>query len=198
MNDASKNPSLLVQAVVALDAYFTELERLGNKINSFDMKTEFEFAQAQRLMARFAECGQGVSAEVMNLSNYLNEARIRADALAQGVANRAALLNSRKTDEQAKLEEFRLLGEKVRTIVNAMNTLKRPENSVLSEEDRQQLAVDLSIFEQQLSPLIEQAQNLRREAHQFRMKSLEQNADSLAQTLIAARTKISSIHLAHQ
>lgn len=194
---AEKTPSPLVKSVTALDAHFSELERLGNKINSLDMKSEFELAQAQKLMARFAECGNEVSAEVMNLSNYLSEARVKADALAQGVAEKASLLSSRKVNEAEKLEEFRQLGEKVRALVNDMHRLKRPEDAILSDEDRTQLAHDLAEFEKQLNPLIEQAQALRKEAHLARMKMLEQNADALAQTLLSARQKITSLHLNH-
>jgi hypothetical protein len=192
---ADKQQSLLVEAVTSLDSYFSELERIGNKIISLDMKTEFELAQAQKLMLRFAECGEAVTKEVLNLSNCLNEARSRADMIASGVAEKAAILNSRKTNEQEKFELFRQLGERVQTLVSDMNRLKRPEDSTLTDKDRQQIAKELAQFESELNPLIEEAQNLRREAHYSKMRTLEQNADSLAQTLLAARQKISSLHL---
>jgi hypothetical protein len=193
MVDNTDSP--LIKAVVALDAHFSELERIGNKINSLEMKTEFDFAHAQQLMTRFAECGEGVTSEVVNLSNYLNEARQRADALATGVTERAKLLNSRKTNEKDKLEQFRQLGERVQVLVAQMNTLRRPENTIFTEEDRAQLMKDLAGFDSELSPLIEEAQNLRKEAHLAKMRTLEQNADSLAQTLLAARQKINSLHV---
>src|SRR4051794_28585430 len=102
--------SPLVKSVLALDEYFIELERLGTKINSLDMKSDFDFEHAERLIARFAECGQGVSDEVQNLAQRLNEARTKAETITAGVAERAQLLGARKTSEQTKYEEYRSLG----------------------------------------------------------------------------------------
>jgi hypothetical protein len=146
-------------------------------------------------MNRFAECGTGVSHEVINLSTQLNEARARAEALAAGVSERAALLNTRKSDEQKKLEEFGLLADKVRELTAAMSQLKQPAGVTLSDEDRAKLTMRLAEFEGQLSPLIEHAQTLRKEAHDAKMKTLAQNADSLTATLQAVRQKIVGLNL---
>lgn len=191
----SKELSPLVQAVIALDEYFSEIERVGTKINTMDLKSEFDFEQAQRLIARFAECGEGVSTEVVKLSNFLGEARVKADALAQGVSARAELLNSRNTDQQAKMAEFRALGEKVRALSEEMAQLRRPEGEILSEEARENLSVSLAALESRLDPLIEEASKLRKEAHVAKLKILEQNADSLTQTLQSIRQKLASLNL---
>ncbi len=160
----NKESSPLVKSVLALDEYFSELERIGAKINTLDMRSEFDFDHAQRLLNRFAECGQGMSEEVSNLSTQLNEARARAEAVAQEMANRAAQVSSRKDDQQKKLDEFRLLGEKVSGLNVAMSQLRQPQGTELSAEDRVSLTASLAEFEEQLSPLIDQAGNLRREA----------------------------------
>lgn len=191
----TKIKSPMVQSVLALDEYFQELERLGNKINSLEMKSDFDFEHAQRLMSRFAECGQLVSNEVLNLSNSLADARARAEAMAQGVAQRAHLLSDRKTVEQQKMEEFRLLGEKVRELTAALTQFRRPAESELTDEDRMEISHGLSILEKQLEPLIDQAQNLKKEAQLSKMKILESNAEALSQTLQAVRQKLNSLNL---
>lgn len=190
-----KEQSELVKSVLKLDAHFSDLERLGEKLNGMELKTEFDYEQAQRYLNLFAECGQGISDEIMNLSGRLNEARIRAEGVTKTVAEKAEQLNARKTEAQKKFDEFRALGEKVRAMSDAMAQLRKPEGEKLSAEDRAQLAMRLAEFENQLSPLIEQAQNLRKDAHDSKMKTLEQNADSLTQTLRAIRQKLGGLNL---
>jgi len=185
--------SPLVKSVLALDEYLSELERVGAKINSMPLKSDFDREHMQKLMGRFAECGQGVAAEVTNLSTQLNEARARAEAVAQGVAARAESLNVVKSEESDKLEQFRMLGEKVKGLNVAMSALRRPEGETISTEERAQLTASLAEFDLQLEPLIEEAQSLRKSAQAAKLKSLEANADSLAQTLQAVRTKLRSL-----
>lgn len=182
-----------MKSVLNLDAHLAELERIGAKINSMPMKSEFDRAHMKKLMGRFAECGGGVATEVTNLSQRLNDARARAEAIAQGVAERAALLESVKGEESVKLEQLRLLGEKVRDLNQAMSTLRRPEGEALSAEDRKHIAASLAQFDAQLDPLIAEAQALRQDARDSKMKALEQNAGSLAQTLIVVREKLQSL-----
>ena len=52
MSETNQDQSPLVKAVLALDSHLTELERLGAKINTMDLKSEFDFAHAQRLMGQ--------------------------------------------------------------------------------------------------------------------------------------------------
>lgn len=197
MNESKKPQSPLVKAVLTLDEHFAELERVGTKINTMELKSEFDLEHAQKLLMRFAECGHGVSEEVTNLGQLLNEARSRAETIASGVAERAAQLQSRKVDEQAKLAEFNELGTKVRELSAGLASLRRGEGEQLTPEDRAKISLSLSQFESQLAPLIEHAQRLRREAHEAKMKSLEQNADSLTQTLQSIQTKLNGLHLPH-
>src|SRR5881227_1519460 len=102
MSDKIKRDSPLVKSVLALDSYLTELERVGTKINSTDMTSAFDVEYTQKLMTRFAECGQGVSEEVTNLSTQLQEARTRAETVAKGVSAQAELLNIRRNEQNEK------------------------------------------------------------------------------------------------
>ena len=83
MSNKGKQDSPLVKSVLALDQYLSELERVGQKINSTDMTSDFDVDYIQKLMTRFSESAQGVSREVTNLSTHLNEARTRAEAIAR-------------------------------------------------------------------------------------------------------------------
>src|SRR5205823_13901 len=89
MSNKTKRDSPLVKSVLALDGHLTELERVGTRINSTDMTADFDLEYIQKLMTRFAECGQGVSEEVTNLAAQLQEAQARAEAVAQGVSRQA-------------------------------------------------------------------------------------------------------------
>src|SRR5215831_4524073 len=125
MSDKTKRDSPLVKSVLALDNYLAELDRVGTKINSTDMTSDFDVEHIQKLMTRFAECGQGISEEVSNLSAQLQAAQARAESVAQGVSSQAELLNKRRNEQNEKLEAFRVLGEKVATLNTAISRFRR-------------------------------------------------------------------------
>lgn len=190
MTNKIKDPSPLVEAVLHLDSYLSEIVRLGDKIQAMDLKSDFDFEQAQKLMNRFTECGEGVSEQVMRLSATLNEARAKAEVAASMVSERAELLAARQNEHQQKMQDFRSLGDKVRTLTLSLNDLKRPEGEMPSEEERAKISMRLTEFEMQLQPLIEEARNLRKEAQTSRIKALEQGADSLVQSLSAISKRL--------
>ena len=185
-----KNPSPLVRAVLALDAHFSDLVRLGAKIESLDMESNFDFEQAQRQIDHFAKAGQGGSGEVILMSNALNVARARAEAAAQIVTVKAEQLAARKIEVQTRMEEFRELGEKVKDLSVSLQRLHRPEGADVSDEDRARMAMRLAEVEMQIQPLIEKAKFLKKEAQASNIRILEQSADSLGQSLLAISQKL--------
>jgi hypothetical protein len=126
----------------------------------------------------------------MNMSNALTEARSQAEAAAQLVSARAEVLQSRKNEQQQKLEEFRQLGEKVRDLTLSLGEFKRPEGELITAEDRAKLSQRLSEIDLQIRPLIEEAQHLKNEGHSAKIKILEQGAQSLGQSLVAISKKL--------
>ena len=190
MPDKDNRDSPLVKSVLALNHYLAELERVGAKINSTDMTSDFDLEYIQKLMTRFAECGQGISEEVTHFSAQLQEAQARAEGVAHGVSSQAELLKKRRNEQDEKLEEFRILGERVRDLTVSISQFKPPDGSGLTDEDRAKLTSSIPGFEAQLAALIDQLQSLRQSARNFRMKALEKNAESLAQTLQAVRKKL--------
>jgi len=188
-----KNPSPLLQAVLKLDTYFSELIRLGHKIESLDLKSDFDFEQAERLIKSFAKNGEGVSEEIVLMLNALTDLRAQAEAAAHIVAERADILQTRKNEQQTKMEHFRVLGEKVRDLTASLSAFKMNEGANLSDEERASLTAHLAEFETQLRPLIEEAQALKKEGQQSKIKILEQSADSLGQSLAAVSQKLSAV-----
>jgi hypothetical protein len=172
MSNKAKKDSALVKSVLALDNYLAELERIGTKINSTDMSRDVDIEFVQKLMTRFAECGEGISQEVANLAANLQEAQARADAVAKGVAKQAEALRARRKEIDEKFEAFRLLGEKARELNTSIGKASVEE------------------VEAQLGALIDELQSLRETARGSRMKALEKNVESLAQSLQAARKKL--------
>jgi len=193
MSNKIKRDSPLVKSVLALDNYLTELERVGTRINSTDMTSDFDVEYIQNLMNRFTECGKGISREVTNLSTQLHEAQARAEAVAQGVSGQAALWNIRKNEQNEKLEKFHILGEKVRELNAVISQFRPPQGQGVTNEDREKLRSNIPAFEAQLALLIEELQDLRDSARDSRMKTLEKNAESLAQSLQAARKKLGGL-----
>ncbi|WP_413574670.1 hypothetical protein ACLVWU_10610 [Bdellovibrio sp. HCB290] len=185
-----KEPSPLVESVLVLDSYLSEIVRLGDKIQTMDLKSDFDFEQAQKLMNRFAECGQGVSDGVLKLSQNLTKARAKAEKAAEVIAERATLLEARHNLHQQKMQDFSLLGQKVAALTLSLNDLKRPEGSTLTDEDRNNLKTRLADFDTQLEPLIQEAKDLRTSAQESRIKTLEQSTESLVQKLTTVRKQL--------
>lgn len=182
--------SPLVESVLALDEHFAGLERIGEKIKDMPLKSESDQEQLRKMLTKFAEYGAGVSEEVSRLSFNLTEARKRAEAVATEVAARAEELNGLSGTQQQVWNRFRALNEKVQALNASISTLKRPEAGMITEEDRMQITASLKEFDSLFEPLIEESVSIRKEAHDLNIKSLESNADSLAQTLQAVREKI--------
>lgn len=190
-----KDASPLVQSVIALDAYFSELTRVGTKLNEMTLKSESQFDMARKLLAIFAESGEKMTEEVRRLATQLQDVQARASAISELVTERADLVALRNNDQNTKIEQFRQLGEKVRSFNTALSTLRQPEGTELTNDDKKMISDRLVEFDSQLDPLIDEARELRSYAVTARMKTLEQNADSLAQTLQAVRSKIRSLRL---
>ena len=193
MSDKAKRESPLVKSVLALDNYLAELERIGTKINSADMTSDIDVEFIQKLMTRFAECGEGISQEVVNLSTRLQEAQACAEAVAKGVSSQAELFKVRRNEQNEKLEQFRILGERVRDLNAAISQFRRPHGDGMTAEDRAKLKSSIPAFEAQVTTLIEELQALRKSARESRMKALEKNVESLVQTLQVVRKKLGDL-----
>lgn len=196
MNDTIKfkDASPLVKAVLTLDDHFSNLVRLAEKIEENDLKTDGDIEQARKLMAKFAEVGEGISAGVAELSTTLNDARAAAEAAANKVSKKAEMMVDRQGEEAAKAEVFRNLSEKVSALNQSLmevRTTTASENP--SEADKAKMIEAFNMINAQLQPLIDEAETLRDDAQRLKMKTLEQQASSLAQHLVNVKEKISTV-----
>jgi hypothetical protein len=190
MSNKNQRDSPLVSSVLALQNHLNELERVGAKINSTDLTVDIDVEFIQKLMNRFAECGQGISEEVQNFSMHLQDAQARAESVAQEVSRQAEVFKIRRAEQNEKLEQFRLLGERVGEINAAISLFRRPTGQGFTDEDRAALASTIPGLEGQLAALISELQDLRNSARSSRMRSLEKNAESLTQSLQAVQAKL--------
>jgi chromosome segregation ATPase len=179
----SGQDSPLVTAVLALENYLSELERIGGKINSIDMTSDVDVEHIQKLLMRFAECGQGISEEVRNLSLQLQQAQARAENVAERVSRQADVFKVRRNEQNQHLERFRALGERVREL-----------NATLTRGD-QQATPDVPVLEEQLAGLIRELDDLRDSARTSGLKTLEKTAESLTQSLQALQVKLQRLGL---
>jgi hypothetical protein len=190
MSNKNKRDSPLVTSVLALQDHLSELERVGARINSTDLTAEIDVEFIQKLMNRFAECGQGLSDEVMNFSMHLQDAQARAESIAQEVSRQAEVFKIRRSEQNEKLEQFRLLGERVGEINAAIRVFRRPPGEGLTDADRSALSADIPGLESRLSGLIADLQDLRNSARSSRMRKLEKDAESLTQSLQAVQARL--------
>jgi len=190
MSNKNERDSPLVNSVLALQHHLSELERVGAKINSTNLTGDIDVEFIQKLMNRFAECGQGISEEVQNFSMHLQDAQARAESVAQEVSRQAEVFKIRRDEQNEKLEQFRLLGERVGEINAAISLFRRPPGQGFTDEDRAALASNIPGLQGQLAALITELQDLRNSARGSRMRALERNAESLAQSLQAVQAKL--------
>jgi hypothetical protein len=180
-------------SAVSLDADFVELERLSRQIERLAIDSDSGLERAQRLLVKFAECGQRVADGATGFSKVLDEARARAEKAAQVVSARALEVQERQRENDRMLERFRLLSETVGQISALLAPFRRVAGSSLSQEDRVLIQQQIPDIDLQLGTLIEETFKLRQDAHDSKMRSVERNADSLAQTLASARRKLSEL-----
>ena len=191
MSNKDKRESPLVKSVLALDEFLTELERVGTKITSIDLTSDFDVEYVQKLMTRFAECGQGITKEVSELSAQLYAAQAQAGTIAQDVSKQAEVFRARAAEQNEKLEQFRILGEKVRELNTVISRFRPAQGADVTEKDRAEMISSIPAIDAELAALISELQTLRESARNSKMKALEKSVESLAQSLQAARERLS-------
>lgn len=186
----SQKLSAFIESALNLDSAFNELEQLGGQIERLDVETDSGLERAKQLLAKFAECGQRIGEGVQHLAKSLDETRRRAEAAAQAVTTRANDIQKRQEENDQMMARFGSLGVSVKKITESIVHFKKPTGEKMSAEEHEALSKQLPELDAQLSRLIEEAQGLKVDAHQLKLKSIERNADSLSQTLLSARRKL--------
>jgi len=180
------------QSALQLDQDFVELERVSGQLERLAFESDTGMEKAQELLACFGQVGMRIGEGVQLLAKTLDEARTRAEAAAQVVSERAAMIQMRQNENAKMGDRFRLLGEEVQKISSQMALLKKPAGHEFSNEEKAELPKKLSGMDLQMAVLIEESRKLEEDASAAHMNSLERNADSLSQTLQSARRKLTS------
>jgi chromosome segregation ATPase len=189
----SKVLSSFAEAALKLDSDFADLERLSGQLERLDLNSDSGLERAKEILSEFGECGSQIGDGVQKLAKELDEARIRAEKAAASVAVRAEQVQERQNAHDRLSEKFNHLTEMVRKVSAVIAELKKAEGEKMSAEEKVMITQRLPEFESQLSVLVDEAQKLKNEAQDANMKTLVRNADSLAQTLLSAKRKISSL-----
>jgi hypothetical protein len=120
----------------------------------------------------------------------LQEAQTRAQAAARGVSTQAELFRKRRDEQNERIEKFGILGQKVRELNAAISEAGLARGNRLTDEEHGRLQSSVPVLEAQLASLIDELQDLRQSARSARMRTLERNAESLADTLQALHRKL--------
>lgn len=187
----AKNLSPFGQASLALDQDFSELERLAGEIERMEIQTDNGFERAKKLLGHFGETGERIGSGVQAMARELEAARARAEAAATIVSAKAAAIQQRQIQENEMSERFNALGEMVRKVTTSMAQLQKPAGTTLSEEERNLLTQHLPEMDSRLGMLVDEARKLQADAEAIQLKSMVKNADAMAQSLDAARRKLS-------
>ncbi len=185
-----QNSSAFGQAAFALDQDFLELDRLSAQIDRLEFESDTGFEKAQQLLTRFSECGTRIGTGVQALAQALENARKSAEKSAELVSARAQQLHERHLEREKMFERFRVLGESVRKLSGDVATLKRPSDLEPTAEEKALWPAKLQELETRFAPLIDEARKLQDDAQAAKLRTIEKNADSLGQSLSAARKKL--------
>lgn len=173
--------SPFARAALDLDREFIKFEKLSVEIKRQNFATDNGMERAQKLLEECESSAVRLNAFMLSLSEELNNARASMETAAQAVAERSALIQKRKEDTKQIAERFSFLGQRIKFVTAHMNDLQKSDSMDFSECDAQ------------ISALIEEARQLKEDAHRAELKTFEGNADSLYQTLQSARSRMSSL-----
>lgn len=183
----TSNISEFGNAALALDQDFSEFERLANKIASLSVDSDSGFEQAQKMLVKIDEVGKRIGSNMQHLSEKLEEARKNTEAAAQAVSTRAMAVQQRQKETELMLERLRNLSDTVREVTAKLTQVREDAEPASLSDRKAQLANRLPEFDSELAVIVEDINKLMLDARTLRMKTLERNADSLRQSLQAAR-----------
>ncbi len=189
-----KNTDLspFAQLALKLDQDFGALERLSGQIERLDIETDNGLEQALKLLGQFAKHGESISAGIQDFAGVLDQSRARAEQAAAIVSERAALVQKRHQEQSELQGRFNQLAAKVQEVNASLSAMKKPDGA-FTEAEKAQLTERLQAMDAHLGVFVEEAGTLRAEADRANLKKLGRNAESLQGTLIAARTRLSSV-----
>ncbi len=188
----SKDSSLFVTSALALDADFSEMERLADQLESLSIESEYGFDQSCKLLTRFGSCGERIGNGIQILAKELETARVRAEASAARVAVILEQVQKRKQANDKLTERFQTLGEMVKTVnASVVNLTAKVDGT-----EKETLKTHLPTITAQLSVLMDEANRLKEDSKNANLKQMEKNAFALGQSLLSVKNKIATLAVA--
>jgi outer membrane PBP1 activator LpoA protein len=190
MTTKQKPLSPFGQAATQLDAAFVDFERLARELEQLEIASDKGFDRARGLLSEVDGCRQLLESSMQAMAAELDAARGRSEKAAQAILGRALEVQDRQRDTEALLQRFQQLGGMVKQITESVRELNVQPPGQLSPEEQAQLDERLPQFNEQMGTLVDAARKLMDDARAANMKALERNADSLRQSLQAARHRL--------
>ena len=184
-----KPTSVFGERALALDNDFCEFGRLASEMEGIDIQSDLGFDKARKLLAKLDTTGKRIGDGMVGLTTSLEEVRQRTEAAAQLVSERAAAVEKRQNDNDRMVERLHTLGNLVKQVTEAVAKLRASSADAIAAEPNE-LGNKLPEFSNQLGVLVDETKKLIEDAQAAKMTSLERNADSLRQTLQAARNRL--------
>jgi chromosome segregation ATPase len=173
-----------------LDAAFVEFERLARELEQLDIASDTGFDRARSLLSEVDGCRQKLESSMQAMAAELDAARGHSEKAAQAILGRALQVQDRQRDSEALLQRFQQLGGMVKQISDSVRELNVQPPGKMSPKEQAELDERLPQFDEQMSALVDAARKLMDDARAANLKTLERNADTLRQSLQAARHRL--------
>lgn len=186
----TKSLSAFAQSALALDDEFNQFERLSRELERLSIHSDKGLERARALLGELDQCGQRIGKGMQTLATALDGSREQTEKAAQIVSSKSMAVQERQRETEQMLGRVKALGDMARQITTSVAQLRQPSVTDLSDADKQQIASRLPEINGQLGFLVEEARKLADDAQTANMKDLERHAQSLKQTLQAARNRL--------
>lgn len=178
------------QAALVLDGEFRQFEALVRELEHLGVDSDKGLKRGLVLVAEINSCRGRLESGMKGLGAALESVRQRNEAAEKVVAEKSADVQERQLKSEQLFLRLKMLGD----LVNEMNdgVVKFRDQAAAAEAGNApaDLPERFAQFDSQLGRLVDEARKLVDDAHDANMKFLEQNADSLRQSLASARNKL--------
>lgn len=187
--DEHKNLSAFGEASLKLDRAFSEMERLGGQLERLDIENESDYERSKSVLGAYGESASQAAQLIQEMARGLEESKNRSETTARSVAAIADRIQARHHQATGLMARFQELSESVRGMNQQFSDLRKStdDSGSVKPEAKEKL---LREVDGQLAHWSEKVHHFKLDARQAKLKTLEKNADSLEQTMIAARRKL--------
>lgn len=178
------------KAAITLDTELVLFEKLVGELNFVEVNSDKGLERGVFLLKEIHSCRERMEAGMRGLAQALDAARTRNESAEKAIVDRAQSIQSRQQEADSLFTRFKALGNMVQQINTSVASLRERTGDEMTDEAQSELASHFPEIETQLGVLVGEAKKLREEALSANMKFLERNADSLRQSLEAARNRL--------